>query len=269
MSVNIISRSQWGARAWTSAPANVPLSERTEYFIHYDGGTPVSRTGNAIPRAIESEHLGNGWSGIGYHFVVDQAGNIYEGRGWSYQGAHCPNHNRSGIGVQIAIGGDQAPTDAALRSARALYDEACARTGRRLAMRGHRDGFATECPGRRLYAWVQAGMPAPGGGGNDGGSPGGGTYTVQRGDTLSEIGEKLGISWQKIAETNGIRSPYVLQIGQVLRLPGSGSGTYTVRSGDSLSVIGARLGISWQRIASANGIPAPYVIQPGQVLRLP
>ncbi|MFF9644722.1 peptidoglycan recognition protein family protein [Kitasatospora aureofaciens] len=168
MSVNVISRGSWGAKPWTSGTSSVPLSERTEYFIHYDGGTPITRTGNSIPQAIEREHLNNGWSGIGYNFVVDQAGNIYEGRGWGLQGAHCPGHNRSGIGVQIAIGGDQVPSDAALRSARALYDEACAKTGRTLAKKGHKDGFATECPGGRLYAWVKAGMPAPGGGGSTG-----------------------------------------------------------------------------------------------------
>ncbi|MER5863785.1 N-acetylmuramoyl-L-alanine amidase [Kitasatospora sp. NPDC002040] len=165
MSVNIISRSAWGARPWTGDVATVPLSERTEFFIHYDGATPITRTGVAIPQAIEREHLNNSWSGIGYHFVVSQAGEVYEGRGWALQGAHCPDHNRSGIGVQIAVGGDQAPTDAALRAARELYDLACAKTGRTLAKRGHRDGFATNCPGGRLYAWVQAGMPAPGGGG--------------------------------------------------------------------------------------------------------
>ncbi|MFG3223249.1 N-acetylmuramoyl-L-alanine amidase [Kitasatospora sp. NPDC048194] len=169
MSVNIISRGSWGAKPWTSGVASVPLSERTEFYIHYDGGTPITRTGNSIPQAIEREHLNNGWSGIGYSFVVDQAGNIYEGRGWNLQGAHCPSHNRSAFGVQIAIGGDQAPSDAALRSARALYDEACAKTGRQLSKHGHRDGFATECPGGRLYAWVQAGMPAPGGGAGGGG----------------------------------------------------------------------------------------------------
>ncbi|MFE2104300.1 N-acetylmuramoyl-L-alanine amidase [Kitasatospora sp. NPDC059463] len=149
--------------------ATVPLDARTEFFIHYDGAHPVGRTGVDVPRAIEREHLGNGWAGVGYNFVIDQAGAVYEGRGWNLQGAHCPDHNRSGIGVQIAVGGDQAPSDAALRSARALYDLASAKTGRTLAMRGHKDGFATECPGRRLYSWVQAGMPAPGDGGGAGG----------------------------------------------------------------------------------------------------
>lgn len=160
--VTIISRSAWGFTGWLNggAPDHVPPSERTEFYVHYDGGTPVTRTGYAIPRAIDAEHKGNSWLGIGYNFVVSQAGEIFEGRGWDNQGAHCPDHNRSAIGVQIAIGGDQAPTQVALNTCRALYDAANARFGRTLAKHGHRDGFATDCPGSKLYTWVQAGMPA-------------------------------------------------------------------------------------------------------------
>src|SRR3954463_8560519 len=160
MTVSIISRTTWGAKPWNGTPATVSLTKRSEFFVHYDGGAHITRTGYAIMRAIEAEHLGNGWSGVGYNFVVDQAGNIYEGRGWTLQGAHCPNHNTTGIGVQIAIGGDQEPSAKALAACRALYEEACKKTGRTLAKRGHRDGFATACPGTKLYAWVKAGMPA-------------------------------------------------------------------------------------------------------------
>lgn len=127
-----------------------------------DGGTPITYTGVKVPQAIERTHLNQGWAGVGYNFVIDQGGTIYEGRGWTMQGAHCPDHNVSGIGVQIAIGGDQEPSAKALSAARTLYDEACAKTGRTLAKKGHKDGFATACPGPKLYAWVQAGMPADG-----------------------------------------------------------------------------------------------------------
>ncbi|MFI5990311.1 peptidoglycan-binding protein [Streptomyces sp. NPDC051362] len=158
--VTIISRSTWGAKPWAGTPATIALSQRSEFFVHYDGGAHITRTGYAIMRAIEAEHLGEGWSGVGYNFVVDQAGNIYEGRGWNLQGAHCPGHNITGLAVQIAIGGDQEPSAKALAACRALYDEAVRKTGRKLAKKGHRDGFATLCPGGKLYAWVQAGMPA-------------------------------------------------------------------------------------------------------------
>ncbi|WP_328491195.1 peptidoglycan-binding protein [Streptomyces zaomyceticus] len=208
--ITIIPRALWGATPWKGTPNSVPLDRRTEFFVHYDGGHPVGRLGYAIMRAIEAVHIGQGWSGVGYNFVVDQAGNIYEGRGWNLQGAHCPDYNVSGIGVQIAIGGDQEPSAAALAACRALYEEACRRTGRTLAKRGHKDGFATSCPGTKLYAWVKAGMPAggyqpapnPGGslpGGNTGAKPsrkqvtiGGLTYGYgAKGDHVTRVGQAL------------------------------------------------------------------------------
>ncbi|NML55202.1 hypothetical protein HHL19_35245 [Streptomyces sp. R302] len=158
--VSIISRTTWGATPWKGTPDTVPLTQRTEFYIHYDGAHQITRTGYAVLRAIEAVHLRKGWAGVGYNFVIDQAGTIYEGRGWTLQGAHCPGHNISGIGVQVAIGGDQKPSKAALAACRALYEEANRRTGRTLAKRGHKDGFATACPGEHLYAWVKAGMPA-------------------------------------------------------------------------------------------------------------
>jgi GH25 family lysozyme M1 (1,4-beta-N-acetylmuramidase) len=43
------------------------------------------------------------------------------------------------------------------------------------------------------------------------------SYTVKSGDTLSGIGAKLGINWKTIAEKNGIKSPYTIYPGQVLK----------------------------------------------------
>lgn len=162
MSVNIISRSEWGARPWNGSPAYVPLSSRTEFFIHWFGGVPNNPTGTALAREVERLHMdGRGWAGVGYNFIVDQDGVIYEGRGWTKTGAHCPGHNTSGIGVLIAVGkGGEKASAKALAAARALYDEACRKTGRKLAKKGHSDGFATQCPGPDLLAWVRAGMPA-------------------------------------------------------------------------------------------------------------
>ncbi|WP_432112880.1 peptidoglycan-binding protein [Streptomyces sp. S1] len=50
--------------------------------------------------------------------------------------------------------------------------------------------------------------------------PGSGTYTVKAGDTLSKIGSTLGVRWEDIASLNGLRAPYVINPGDVLRLPG-------------------------------------------------
>lgn len=42
-------------------------------------------------------------------------------------------------------------------------------------------------------------------------------YTVVKGDTLSDIGQHLGVNWQTIARRNGISSPYTIYPGQTLR----------------------------------------------------
>lgn len=172
--VDIVSRSEWGATDWQTGTSKVSLSDRSEFFVHYHGGEPRHSRGVAVPREVEAIHLGNGWSGVGYNFLVDLDGVAYEGRGWNLQGAHCPGHNVSGFGVYVAIGGDQKPTPETLATVRALYDEACRRTGRDLAMKGHRDGYATACPGPHLYEWVRDGMPA-----GDAPARGGGAQSVK------------------------------------------------------------------------------------------
>lgn len=43
-------------------------------------------------------------------------------------------------------------------------------------------------------------------------------YVVIKGDTLSKIGEKVGIPWKKIADLNGLKHPYTIRVGQVLKL---------------------------------------------------
>lgn len=160
--MKIISRAEWGAKPWQSGTTPRPLSALTNVKIHYHGGPPRATSGVAVPREIEAIHLANGWSGVGYHFVVSQAGEIFEGRGWGLVGAHCPGHNTDGLGIYIGVGGDQEATPAAKAAARWLYDEACRRTGKTLLKSWHGYDYATACPGPRLIAWVKAGMPVDG-----------------------------------------------------------------------------------------------------------
>jgi len=152
--MKVITRAGWNARD----PRNiytVPWSVRTEFFVHHTDGPQDQSV-----KSIQDFHMGpsRGWSDVGYNFLVRADGTIYEGRGWTVVGAHCPNHNRTGIGV--AFIGDNNPTDTAKRSIRWLYDEACRKAGRKLKKLGHGDRYPTECPGQKLQAWVNAGMPA-------------------------------------------------------------------------------------------------------------
>lgn len=64
------------------------------------------------------------------------------------------------------------------------------------------------------------------------------TYKVQKGDTLSKIGSKTGIPWKTIAELNGIKFPYILKAGQILKLKESttSTATFTVKLKDDLNI---------------------------------
>lgn len=156
-----VSRSEWGARPWASTPHTARWSQRTEVLIHYHGNPPRSGRGSQVARDVDAIHHANGWSGVGYNWIVDLDGAVYEGRGWGLVGAHCPDHNTSGIGIYVAIGGAQKPTDAALRSVRDLYDQACRLAGRPLRKSWHGENYATACPGLPLIGWVRGGMVRP------------------------------------------------------------------------------------------------------------
>jgi hypothetical protein len=259
MSVTIISRATWGARPWdgdpaSSGPAHVAQSQRHEFFVHYDGAHHITATGYAIPRAIDAQHQAKGWAGIGYNFVISQAGEVFEGRGWTRQGAHCPGFNVSGIGVQIAVGGDQQPSEAALAACRALYDEACRRTGRTLAKRGHRDGIATQCPGDILYAWVQAGMPAKGYTPPTGG-------TAPQGDTSGTVPSvaRYRVTIGGLEYGHGAHGDHVTEVGRALVARGHGD-HYRVGPGPTWSDADTLNYADWQRSlgyrgADADGVP--------------
>ncbi|MCY7345164.1 MAG: LysM peptidoglycan-binding domain-containing protein [Pyrinomonadaceae bacterium] len=66
---------------------------------------------------------------------------------------------------------------------------------------------------------VAMNITAPEGDGSS--SSGGSTYTVQAGDSLSKIGSKHGVSWQKIFDANRdkLNDPDEIQPGQELTIP--------------------------------------------------
>lgn len=94
-------------------------------------------------------------------------------------------------------------------------------------------------------------------------------YTVQTGDNLYSIGQKLGVPWQAIAIANGIEAPYQLYIGDRLLVPQTCFLHYTIRPGDSLYRIGEKYGVPWEDIAIINQLYYPYRISPGMNLMIP
>lgn len=62
------------------------------------------------------------------------------------------------------------------------------------------------------------------------------TYTVKSGDSLSTIGAKVGVAWATIASLNGIKSPYTIYAGQVLKLPSTANTTSTTTTTASTTI---------------------------------
>ena len=58
---------------------------------------------------IRADHKKQGWSDIGYHYVIYRDGSIHEGRDVDLIGAHCVGHNAYSIGVCYVGGVENKP----------------------------------------------------------------------------------------------------------------------------------------------------------------
>ncbi|MBP6016605.1 MAG: LysM peptidoglycan-binding domain-containing protein [Candidatus Promineofilum sp.] len=100
------------------------------------------------------------------------------------------------------------------------------------------------------------------------------THTVTAGDTLFDIAGRYGVSWEQVAEANGLSAPNQIYAGRVLKIPADVPGpthtfTHQVRRGDTLTGIARQYGQSLVALAEANGLNLPYVIYPGQAITIP
>lgn len=162
--MDIITRAAWGARAPSGTIHNTTWASRTGLVVHYSAASK-----DQTVRSIQNYQMDvRGWSDIGYNFLVDHLGRLYEGRQgtWLAIGAHVAGHNTENIGV-CAIGTDADITDAQKHAIRWLYDEACRRADKTLVRRYHNlyannpkpGDNVTSCPGDNLRTWVRNGMP--------------------------------------------------------------------------------------------------------------
>ena len=178
----IIRRAAWNADETIvrGAPSIAPRL-RFSVVHHTAGSNSYSAAQSAaIVRGIQRYHvLGNGWDDIGYNFLVDKYGRVFEGRGGGIAqnvvGAHAGGFNTGSVGVSVLGNYDSASFSAAARTAverllawrldvghvypRALVDTVSAGSSRwpaganvRLrAVSGHRDTSLTSCPGAGIY----------------------------------------------------------------------------------------------------------------------
>lgn len=179
----IVSRAGWGAdESLRESEFRYTGTVRLAFVHHSDTGNSYTcAEAPALIRAIYRYHvLSNGWRDMGYNFLIDKCGTIYEGRAGGVtkpvMGAHTYGFNSNSMGVAV-LGSFMAtrPSASAVRSVADLtawklglfgVDPAASVTvtsgggtmyprGTRVRMRtisGHRNAYNTDCPGDLLYS---------------------------------------------------------------------------------------------------------------------
>jgi hypothetical protein len=181
----IITRAQWGADESIRKPVDFNTTVKAMVIHHTDTTNSYTTLAQAEQqvRAVYAFHVnGRGWSDIGYNFVVDRFGDIFEGRAGSITksvlGAHTGGFNTSTMGV-AALGTftTATPPAAMVTSIAKVVAWKMSQYGANVngvvrltstgggtdkwpagqtisvnAVTGHRTFGATECPGDALWA---------------------------------------------------------------------------------------------------------------------
>ena len=175
----IYSRAQWGANEKMREQSPPSYGTVKTGFVHHtvNANNYTSAQVPALLRGIYAYHTqSRGWRDIGYNFLVDRFGRIWEGRwggvGRAVVGAHTLGYNEVSFAMSAIGNFDIAePPTAVLRAYARLFawklsiydiranNPSVLVKGRTLkAINGHRDVGQTACPGRYLYAklpWIR------------------------------------------------------------------------------------------------------------------
>ncbi|MET9609052.1 peptidoglycan recognition protein [Streptomyces sp. NPDC006512] len=178
----IVTRKGWGADESLREKAFVYTNTVKAAFVHHSasGNNYACKDAPAVLRSLYRYHvISSGWRDIGYNFAVDKCGTVYEGRAGGVAkavlGAHTMGFNTDSMGIAV-IGSysTTAPPAPAVNAVAQLTAwklglfgvdpraKATLKSGggnlykkgssvKLNVISGHRDGFATECPGRLLY----------------------------------------------------------------------------------------------------------------------
>jgi hypothetical protein len=183
----VVTRQEWGARDATTSPSYASALRNAIVHHTVSSNDYAPEAVPSILRGIQAYHMdANGWSDIGYNFLVDRYGRIWEGRGGGIDkpviGAHSAGFNTGSTG--IAVIGDfrsVSPTAASVEAVATIAGWKLANAGTDPtgfvyqtslstenpkyaygetaflpAISGHRDSYSTECPGPALYALLPA-----------------------------------------------------------------------------------------------------------------
>ncbi|MFJ2583754.1 N-acetylmuramoyl-L-alanine amidase [Streptomyces sp. NPDC087538] len=189
----IVSRAGWGADESISPEAPEYLDGVKAVFVHHTAGSNTYSCADsaAVVRSLYAYHvLSEKWKDIGYNFLVDKCGTVFEGRKGGVDrpvfGAHTYGFNRESAGIAVIGTYTDANAPSAVTTAVARVaawklgqykgDPAGSTTltagatgsnyfgtkftaGTKYSFKqisGHRDGFNTQCPGNMLYGQLKS-----------------------------------------------------------------------------------------------------------------
>ncbi|MFW6038876.1 MAG: peptidoglycan recognition family protein [bacterium] len=154
--LDAIARQKWASRGAVRGRVNA-MDGINRITVHHEGWTPVwftdyQRTAKRIEHDRHIHVDDRGWGDIGYHYIIDRAGRVWEGRDLRYQGAHVSEHNEHNLGIMCLGNFDrQKPTEAQLRTLidtlqtlRKTYSVPVSR------IYTHQELTPTRCPGSNL-----------------------------------------------------------------------------------------------------------------------
>lgn len=186
----IVDRAGWGADESISPeePGYLPGGKIKAVVVHHtaESNTYTCAQGPAVVRGIYAYHVQQlGWKDVGYNFLVDKCGTVYEGRKGGVDrpvmGAHAYGFNAETTGISVlGTYTDTAPPQAAMVSVARIAawklgqygvdptgtttltagDSGRSYTGKTWSkgaqlsfptIHGHRDGYNTQCPGDAFY----------------------------------------------------------------------------------------------------------------------
>lgn len=118
--------------------------EKTDFIIIHH------RAGNGDAKSIHTQHLKNGWCGIGYHFYIRKDGSVLRGRPIDSVGAHTVSKNSFSVGVCFEgnyNSVDKTMPPSQLKAGQELIAY-LKRIYKNAQIKKHSDFQATACPGK-------------------------------------------------------------------------------------------------------------------------
>jgi hypothetical protein len=163
----VLPRSAWTNAGVARASDINPMNGVERITIHHDGMSPFTSPAQAdAARRIEmirASHVkgssqNSPFADIGYHYIIDPAGRVWEGRSTRYQGAHVSQNNEHNLGIMCLGNYDlQRPSQATLTTLDRFVASQMRRYNVPLArVKTHREINPTACPGANLQSYMVA-----------------------------------------------------------------------------------------------------------------